>query len=118
MIAHLNVPAIDDTKNQPTTLSRKVITDLLQKEMGFNGLVFTDALNMSGLTKYYPSGEADLRAFMAGNDVLLFSQNVPLAIEKIQWALKTGKITKEALEQSVKKILNAKYDAGFIVSSR
>jgi beta-N-acetylhexosaminidase len=112
MIAHLSVPALDDTKNQPTTLSKKVITDLLKKEMGFGGLVFTDALNMNGLTKYYPSGEADLRAFMAGNDVLLFSQNVPLAIEKIQWALKTGKIAKETLELSVKKILSAKYDAG------
>lgn len=112
MIAHLSVPALDNTPNQPTTLSGKVITDLLKKEMGFSGLVFTDAMNMSGLTKYYPAGEADLKAFMAGNDVLLFSQNVPLAIEKIQWALKTGKISKEALEQSVKKILNAKYDAG------
>ncbi len=112
MIAHLSVPALDDTKNQPTTLSKKVVTDILKKEMGFNGLVFTDALNMAGLTKYYPAGEADLRAYMAGNDVLLFSQNVPLAIEKIAWALKTGKIAPETLEASVKKILSAKYDAG------
>jgi beta-glucosidase-like glycosyl hydrolase len=112
MIAHLSVPALDDTKNLPTTLSKKVVTDLLKKEMGYGGLVFTDALDMKGLTKYFPEGEADLRAFMAGNDVLLFSQNVPLAIGKIQWAVKTGKIPPEELEARVKKILAAKYDMG------
>ncbi len=112
MIAHLNVPALDNTPNLPTTLSSKVVNDLLKKEMKFNGLVFTDALDMKGLTKYYPDGETDLRAFLAGNDVLLFSQNVPLAIEKIQWAVKTGKVTEAALAARVKKILAAKYDAG------
>jgi beta-glucosidase-like glycosyl hydrolase len=74
--------------------------------------VFTDALDMKGLTKYFPEGEADLRAFLAGNDVLLFSQNVPLAIGKIQWAVKTGKVAPEELEARVKKILSAKYDVG------
>jgi beta-glucosidase-like glycosyl hydrolase len=112
MIAHLSVPALDDTKNLPTTLSKKVVTDLLKKEMGYGGLVFTDALDMKGLTKYFPDGETDLRAFLAGNDVLLFSQNVPLAIGKIQWAVKTGKVTPEELEARVKKILAAKYDMG------
>lgn len=112
MIAHLSVPALDDTKNLPTTLSKKVVTDLLKQEMGYSGLVFTDALDMKGLTKYFPEGEADLRAFMAGNDVLLFSQNVPLAIGKIQWAVKTGKLAPEELEARVKKILAAKYDVG------
>lgn len=112
MIAHLSVPALDNTKNLPTTLSKKVVTDLLKKEMGYGGLVFTDALDMKGLTKYFPEGEADLRAFLAGNDVLLFSQNVPLAIGKIQWAVKTGKVAPEELEARVKKILAAKYDLG------
>jgi beta-N-acetylhexosaminidase len=112
MIAHLSVPALDNTKNLPTTLSKKVVTDLLKKEMGYGGLVFTDALDMKGLTKYFPEGEADLRAFLAGNDVLLFSQNVPLAIGKIQWAVKTGKLAPEELEARVKKILAAKYDMG------
>lgn len=112
MIAHLSVPALDNTKNLPTTLSPKVVNDLLKKEMKFNGLVFTDALDMKGLTKYYPDGETDLKAFLAGNDVLLFSQNVTLAIGKIQWAVKTGKVTEEELERRVKKILAAKYDAG------
>jgi beta-N-acetylhexosaminidase len=112
MIAHLSVPALDDAKNMPTTLSHKVVTDLLKKEMGYTGLIFTDALDMKGLTKYYPDGETDLMAFLAGNDVLLFSQNVPLAISKIQWAVKTGKITPEEVEARVKKILAAKYEVG------
>jgi beta-glucosidase-like glycosyl hydrolase len=112
MIAHLSVPALDDAVNTPSTLSSKIVTDLLKKEMGFKGLIFTDALNMKGLTKYFPDGETDLKAFLAGNDVLLFSQNVPLAIEKIQWALKTGKVSNEVLEGRVKKILAAKYEAG------
>lgn len=110
MIAHLSIPALDNTKNLPSTLSRGIVTDLLKKEMKFDGLVFTDALDMKGLTKYYPDGETDLKAFMAGNDVLLFSQNVPLAIHKIQWAVQTGKISPEELERRVKKILAAKYD--------
>jgi beta-N-acetylhexosaminidase len=112
MIAHLSVPSLDNTRNLPTTLSAPVVTGLLRKEMGFNGLIFTDALDMKGVTKFYPEGEADLRAFLAGNDVLLFSQNVPLAIQKIQWAIKTGKASETDLEQKVKRILAAKYDAG------
>ena len=112
MIAHLSVPALDDTKNLPTTLSKKVVTDVLKTEMGFKGLVFTDALDMKGLTKFYPDGETDLMAFLAGNDVLLFSQNVPLAISKIEWAIKTNKATEAYLEERVKKVLAAKYDLG------
>lgn len=112
MIAHLSVPDLDNTANTPSTLSHKIVTDLLKHEMGFKGLVFTDALNMKGLTKYFPDGETDLKAFLAGNDVLLFSQNVPLAISKIQWAMKTGKISNEELEARVKKLLGAKYDVG------
>ncbi|WP_118975859.1 glycoside hydrolase family 3 protein [Taibaiella koreensis] len=112
MIAHLSVPALDDSKNLPTTLSSKVIEGVLRKDMHFGGLIFTDALDMKGLTKYYPDGETDLKAFLAGNDVLLFSQNVPLAISKIQWALRTGKIADTGLETRVKRILEAKYEAG------
>lgn len=112
MIAHLSIPALDARKNVPSTLSKQVVTDLLQNQMGYKGLIFTDALNMQGVTKYFPEGDADLQAFLAGNDVLLFSQDVPKAIAKIQDALKTGKVTAARLEKSVKKILAAKYDAG------
>ena len=112
MIAHLSVPALDQTAHLPTTLSKRVVTDLLRNEIGFQGLIFTDALNMKGVTKYFPDGETDVRAFLAGNDVLLFSQNVPLAIKKIKEAVAVGKTDMQHLEQSVKRILMAKYRAG------
>ncbi len=112
MIAHLQIPALDNTANTPTTLSSKVVTDLLKNKLGFSGLIFTDALNMKGVTKHYSPGEVDLKAFLAGNDVLLFSENVPLGIEKIKEAIENKKISMARLEESVKKILLAKYNSG------
>lgn len=112
MIAHLSVPALDQTPHLPSTLSNRIVTGLLRDEIGFQGLIFTDALNMKGVTKYFPDGETDVRAFLAGNDVLLFSQNVPLAIKKIKEAIATGKTDMQHLEESVKRILTAKYRAG------
>ncbi|MGN6568318.1 MAG: serine hydrolase, partial [Flavipsychrobacter sp.] len=112
MVAHLNVPALDTGAHMATTLSRNTVTGLLRQKLGFKGLIFTDALNMKGVTKYYEPGEVDLRAFLAGNDVLLFSQDVPTAIAKIKTAIDSGIVTQADLEQRVKKILAAKYDAG------
>lgn len=112
MVAHLSVPALEKEAHVPTTLSKNTISTLLKKNMGFKGLVFTDALDMKGVAKYYAPGEVDLRAFMAGNDVLLFSQDVPTGIAKIKEAIRNGKIPAAQLEQSVKKILLAKYAAG------
>lgn len=112
MVAHLEVPAIETEPHVPTTLSRNTVTGLLREKMGFNGLVFTDALNMQGVAKYFAPGEVDLRAFLAGNDVLLFSQDVPTAIAKIRGAISAGNVTETDLEQHVKKILAAKYDEG------
>lgn len=112
MVAHLQIPAIDKRVNTPTTLSENAITELLKNKMGFKGIVFTDALNMEGIAKYYEPGDIDLKAFMAGNDVLLFSQDVPTGLRKIKEAIETGKIDESRLEESVKKILLAKYKAG------
>lgn len=112
MVAHLEVPAIESEPHIPTTLSKNTITGLLKNKMGFNGLVFTDALNMEGITKYFQPGDVDLRAFIAGNDILLFSQNVPVAIARIKEAMGDGRIKPQELEQRVKKILAAKYDMG------
>jgi beta-glucosidase-like glycosyl hydrolase/CubicO group peptidase (beta-lactamase class C family) len=112
MVAHLNVPALENEQNIPTTLSKNTITNVLKGQLGFDGLVFTDALNMSGVTKYFAPGEVDERAFLAGNDVLLFSQDVPLAIQKIKAAINSGAASEGDLEQRVKKILAAKYDVG------
>lgn len=112
MIAHLQIPSIDDREHTPTTISDKAVTNLLKHQMGFNGLIFTDALNMQGIAKYYDPGMIDLKAFQAGNDVLLFSQDVATGIEKIKQALNDGKIPVSRLSESVKKILGAKYEAG------
>src|SRR5690606_38561385 len=112
MVAHLEIPALEKEKNVPTTLSKNTVTNLLKEKMGFRGIVFTDAMNMKGVTKYFEPGEADLRAFLAGNDMLLFSQDVPVAIRKIKEAIQQHKVTEADLEQRVKKILAAKYDAG------
>lgn len=112
MVAHLNIPALDTTKNQASTISPAVINDLLKTKMGFKGLVFTDALNMKGVAKYNEPGMVDVKALLAGNDVLLFSGNVPKAIEEIKKAIKDGKITQTEIDERCKKILKAKYWCG------
>ncbi|MBN4061610.1 MAG: serine hydrolase [Flavobacteriales bacterium] len=112
MVAHLYIPALDSAKNTASTLSKSIVTDLLKKEMEFNGLVFTDALNMKGVSAYYKPGEVDLKALLAGNDVLLFAEDVPVAIEKIKQAIIDEKITQWEIDQRCKKILAAKQWAG------
>lgn len=109
MVAHLQIPAFDSAKNRPTTLSRNVVTDLLKKEMGFEGLAFTDAMNMQGVAKYYEPGEADVKALQAGNDIILFPLDVPKALKQVQKALKKGTLEQADLDARVKKILKAKY---------
>ncbi len=109
MIAHLTVPAITKSNSRPTTLSHECVQGLLKDKMGFEGLVFTDALNMQGVAKYYQTGEVDKLAFMAGNDVLLFSQDVPKAISYIRSGIEDGSISEQRLKESVLKILEAKY---------
>ncbi len=107
MVAHLNVPAMDNS-GTPSSLSRKIITDKLKTEMGFDGLIFTDALNMKGVADKFPPGEVDAKAFLAGSDVLLFSQDVKTAKEKIKNALKSGTISEVEIDNRVRKILVAK----------
>lgn len=108
MTAHLHAPALDTTSAMASTLSKQVITGLLREKMGFEGLVFTDAMNMQGIAKYFKPGEAEVRALMAGNDVLLFSQNIPLAIEKIKSAVDSGYISVEEIRTHCLRILRAK----------
>ena len=112
MVAHLNVPALDNRLGYPTSLSKKVVTDILKDSLGYQGLIFTDALNMKGASNYDAPGEIDLAAFNAGNDILLMSENVPKAIAKIEEAYNKGEITEKRLSRSVKKILFAKFKAG------
>lgn len=112
MIAHLHVPALDSRANRPVSLSKKVVTDLLKNEMGYKGLVFTDALNMKGVKNYFPSGNAELEAFLAGNHILLFPGNIPLAVQLIKDALQNGKISESELNERILQILKWKEWAG------
>ena len=112
MVAHLNVPALEKRKKFPSSISKAIVTDLLQNDLNFQGLIFTDALNMKGASNFKKPGEIDLAAFLAGNDVLLISESIPKAHQLIVEAFRKGKISEERLSRSVKKILFAKYKVG------
>lgn len=112
MVAHMNIPSLDNTPNRATTLSKKVVVDLLQTELNFKGLIFTDALNMKGVSSFFEPGIVDVEALKAGNDVLLFSENVPKAIEEIKKALDKGAISIKDIEGHCRKILMAKRWSG------
>ncbi len=112
MVAHLDIPSLEPKEGYPSSLSKTIITDLLKKQLGFKGLVFTDALNMKAVSEFAPEGEVELSAFMAGNDILLMPVDVKNAKRKIIEAYTNGSITEERLAESVKKILMAKYKAG------
>jgi beta-N-acetylhexosaminidase len=112
MIAHMNIPALDTTKNLPSTLSRPIVTGVLKDSLGFKGIVASDAMEMQGVVKNFPNGEADVRAFLAGNDLIELSVNSKNGAKLILKAIKKKKITKEEFEAKVKKMLAAKYWAG------
>ncbi len=112
MTAHLHVPSIDDEKNRPTSLSKKAIRDILIDELKFEGLIFTDALEMKGVSKHFASGQAEVEALKAGNDVLLLPINIDLAFKKIKSAIQSGELDSTDIANKAKKILKYKFLAG------
>lgn len=108
MVAHLNVPAIDNS-GTPTSVSEKAVQELLIDKMGFDGLILTDALNMAGVANTYGPGDVELKSFLAGNDILLMPKDLELARTKLKGALRNETITDEQLDYRVRKILMAKY---------
>ena len=112
MVAHLNVPSLEPREGYPTSISYSVVNNLLKVQLGFDGLIFTDALNMKGASNFKKPGDIDFEAFLAGNDILLFAENVPLAVEKISSGYRDGLISENRLAESVKKILHYKFKAG------
>ncbi|MDO5975528.1 glycoside hydrolase family 3 N-terminal domain-containing protein [Flavivirga jejuensis] len=112
MIAHLNVPSLEPKEGVPTSISYKVVTELLKNKMNFKGLIFTDALNMKGAANYAEPGAIDLAAFLAGNDILLIPEDIKEAVKKIKTALENNIFNEARLNQSVRKILLAKYYVG------
>src|SRR5690606_28424135 len=111
MVAHLNVPALDPS-GVPSTLSKPIVTDLLRKELGFKGLIVTDAMNMRGVTACNTPGVVDKDAILAGNDLLEFTEDVPRAISEIRKAISEGKITQQEIDTRCRKILAVKYWVG------
>ncbi len=112
LTAHLNVPAIDKDV-APTTFSQRCVTDLLKRDMGFEGLIITDALGMKGAADHVPAGSsAAVEAFIAGNDILLMPENVEQEIDAVMSAIAAGTISRERVEESCRKILRFKYALG------
>jgi len=101
MVAHLFVPSLEADEKTASTLSYNIITNLLRKKLGFNGLIFTDALEMKGVTSYHKPGIIEVKALMAGNDILLMPTDVPLAIKKIKEAIDSCWIWPEDLDEHV-----------------
>ena len=112
MTGHLSVPALEPDPNTPATLSSRILTDLLRNELRFKGLVVTDAMDMGGITVRYAPGEAAVRAFEAGADALLMPPVPDAAFEGLQNAVKSGRISRERLDASVRRILQAKAKLG------
>jgi beta-glucosidase-like glycosyl hydrolase/CubicO group peptidase (beta-lactamase class C family) len=107
MVAHLNIPSLDST-GRPSTLSRSIVTDLLRNELGFDGLVFTDALNMAGVANFVEPGDAEYEALLAGNDVLLFAGDVPRAVRRIEEAVLDSTLSEAIINEHCLRILRAK----------
>ncbi|TWO33054.1 serine hydrolase [Seonamhaeicola sediminis] len=112
MVAHLNVPSLESENGYPSSLSKHIISNILKDSLGFQGLIFTDALTMKGAADFDLTGDIDLAAFKAGNDVMLMSEDPEIGILKIVRAYNNGEITEARLSHSVKKILQAKYKVG------
>ena len=112
MIAHLYIPAIDNTANTATSLSKNNVTGLLRDDLHFTGLTFTDALEMKGVAKYWPGGEAAVQALIAGNDMLCLPESVPDAIAATETAIEDKRLSWNDIDSKLKKVLHAKYQLG------
>jgi beta-N-acetylhexosaminidase len=112
MTAHLWIPAIDTTTNLPSSLSARNVTGILRNDLGFQGISFTDALEMQGVAKYFPKGDASVMSLIAGNDMLCLPGDIPGSIAKVKEAIAEGRLTWDDIDAKVKKVLLAKYHLG------
>ncbi len=108
MIGHLSVPAFETQSKLPSSLSYNIVTKLLKEELGFEGLIITDALDMNAVTNYFDPAQAVVKAFNAGDDILLMPPDIKIGIKALYDAVKSGVISEQRLDESVKKILAAK----------
>ncbi|MDC0160816.1 glycoside hydrolase family 3 protein [Gemmatimonadales bacterium] len=112
MTAHISVPSLNGGGREPSTLSPEVLTEILRDELGFGGIVFTDAMDMSAVASQFRSGEAAVRALEAGADVILMPASVGGAIEGIVEAVRSGRLTEDRLDLSVMRVLETKEGVG------
>lgn len=112
MVAHLNVPAIDDRPGRPTSLSEKMIDQQLRRKMGFNGLVFTDGLEMGAVADRFENGIVEVEALKAGTDVLLLPNDIEKAFQEIKKHIEEGSLSMDRISESVKRVLRTKYQLG------
>lgn len=108
MVGHLEVPSLDPIPGTPASLSKPIVTFLLRDKLGFDGLIFTDAMNMEAITRYYSSDEAAVLAITAGNDIILMPGDPKVVIKALVKAVNSGKLTTSRIEESVRRILSAK----------
>lgn len=112
MVAHLFIPSIDSSANRASSISPAIVNGLLKKEIGFNGITFTDALEMKGVSAVYPDGAAAVESIIAGNDILCLPGDVKTVVEKIKQAIIENRISWGDINMHVQKILAAKYEQG------
>ncbi|MBN1223895.1 MAG: glycoside hydrolase family 3 C-terminal domain-containing protein [Candidatus Aminicenantes bacterium] len=112
MVAHLLFPALDPTPRLPASLSHRILTEFLRKELGFEGLIVTDAMDMGGVTVLFEPEEAAIRAVKAGADMILLSPRPKEAIEALTQAVRRGDISEQRIDNSVRRILAIKAGLG------
>jgi beta-N-acetylhexosaminidase len=112
MVAHLSIPAIDASEHVATSISKNSVTGVLRNDLNYQGLTFTDALEMKGVAKYFPGGVISVEALVAGNDMLCLPEDVGKAIDAIKDAIRDNKLTWDDINSKVKRVLKAKYQLG------
>lgn len=112
MVAHLAVPSIEKDVKRPTSISQNTVTNLLRKDVGFQGIIVTDGLGMKGLTKNFPLADGSVEALIAGNDMLCLPEDIELTIDKVKKAIRKNRLKWSTIDQSVRRVLYAKYHAG------
>lgn len=112
MVAHVTVPALEPDPNRVATVSHAIVTTLLKEQLGFQGLVVTDAMDMNAITRLYPAGRAAVEAVKAGVDMVLVPADLDAAYSALLSAVRSGEISPEQIDASVRKILNAKAAVG------
>ncbi|HET9277197.1 MAG TPA: glycoside hydrolase family 3 N-terminal domain-containing protein, partial [Flavitalea sp.] len=112
MVAHLSIPSIDATEHVATSISKNSVTGVLRNDLNYQGLIFTDALEMKGVAKYFPGGVISVEALIAGNDMLCLPEDVGKAIDAIKSAISENRLSWDDVNEKVKKVLKAKYQLG------